>query len=80
MVRHCKRYWEERARHWVLVQSGTQNALRNIEATGDSDQDAYAQLLTTATEEKDRVAVRATEIEEKTNAKLLDDMTAPPLL
>ena len=70
----------ERARRWVLVQSGTQNALRNIEATEDSDQDAYAQLLTSATEEKDRVAVRATEVEEKTHAKLLGDMTTPPSL
>ena len=70
----------ERARRWVLVQSGTQNALRNIETTEDSDKDAYAQLLTTATEEKDRVAVRATEVEEKTHAKLLGDMTAPPSL
>ena len=42
----------ERARRWVLAQSGTQNALRNIEATEDSDKDAYAQLLTSATEER----------------------------
>ncbi len=67
----------ERARRWALVQSGTSNALRNIEATEDSDKDAYAQLLTSATEEKDRVAVRATQVEEKTHAKLLGEMTQP---
>ena len=67
----------ERARRWALVQSGTSNALRNIEATEDSDKDAYAQLLTDATEEKDRTAVRATQVEEKTHAKLLGEMTTP---
>jgi rubrerythrin len=70
----------ERARRWVLVQSGTENALRNIETTEDRDKDAYAQLLTCATEEKDRAAVRATEGEEKTHAKLLGEMTEPPSL
>lgn len=68
----------ERAWRWALVQSGTDNALRRIEATEDSDQSAYAELAASATEEKDRVAVRATEIEEKTHAKLIDEMVQPP--
>lgn len=68
----------ERARRWILVQSGTENALRRIEATEDSDTSAYAALAASATEEKDRVAVRATEIEEKTHAKLIDEMVQPP--
>jgi VIT1/CCC1 family predicted Fe2+/Mn2+ transporter/rubrerythrin len=67
----------ERARRWVLVQSGTQNALRNIESTEDSDTAAYAELQKSATEEKDRASVHATEIEEKTHAKILNDMTQP---
>ncbi|MEW5717159.1 MAG: VIT1/CCC1 transporter family protein [Chloroflexota bacterium] len=67
----------ERVRRWALVQSGTSNALRNIEATEDSDKDAYGQLLTDATEEKDRVAVRATQVEEKTHAKLIGEMAQP---
>jgi hypothetical protein len=57
-----------------------ENALRNIETTEDRDKDAYAQTLTCATEEKDRAAVRATEVEEKTHAKLLGEMTEPPSL
>lgn len=68
----------ERAWRWALVQSGTENALRRIEATEDSDTLAYAELAASATEEKDRVAVRATEIEEKTHARLLDEMVQPP--
>lgn len=67
-----------RARRWVLVQSGTENALRNIEASEDSDSAAYAELATSATEEKDRTAVRATETEERAHGKLLGEMTQPP--
>lgn len=67
----------ERARRWVMVQSGTENALRNIEATEDSDKAAYAELAKSTTNEKDRAAVRATEMEEKTHAKVLSDMSQP---
>ncbi len=65
----------ERARRWVLVQSGTESALRNIEATEDSDSAAYAALAAAANDEKDRVAVRATETEERAHGRLLNDMT-----
>jgi len=68
----------ERLRRWVWVQSGTENALRQIEAMEDRDTSAYADLMQTTTDEKDRAAVHATEIEEKTHAKLLGEMTQPP--
>ncbi len=68
----------ERARRWVLVQSGTENALRNIEASEESDTAAYAELAKSATEEKDRAAVRATETEENVHGKLLTEMTQLP--
>jgi VIT1/CCC1 family predicted Fe2+/Mn2+ transporter len=67
----------ERARRWVLAQSGTETALRNIEATEESDTAAYAELVSAATEEKDRVAVRATGTEEKVHGKLLTEMSQP---
>ncbi len=70
----------ERARRWVLVQSGNDNAMRRIESVEDSDSGAYAQLAADAVEEKDRAAVRATEIEEKAHEKLLGAMTAPGAL
>jgi VIT1/CCC1 family predicted Fe2+/Mn2+ transporter/rubrerythrin len=66
-----------RARRWVMVQSGTENAMRRIESMEDSDSGAYAQLAADAVEEQDRAAVRATEIEEKAHEKLLGTMTAP---
>ncbi len=68
----------ERARRWVLVQSGTETALRNIEAAEDSDSNAYAALAASATDEKDRAAVRATETEERAHGRLIGDMTQPP--
>ncbi len=67
----------ERARRWVLVQSGTQTALRNIEVTEDSDSAAYAALAESATDEKDRSAVRATETEERAHGRLIRDTTQP---
>ncbi|HEX7588105.1 MAG TPA: VIT1/CCC1 transporter family protein, partial [Anaerolineae bacterium] len=68
----------EQARRWVLIQSGTETALRNIEATEDSDSAAYAELAASATEKQDQVSVRATETEERAHGRLLTDMTQPP--
>jgi vacuolar iron transporter family protein len=67
----------ERVHRWVLVQSGTENALRQIEMNEESDTAAYAELAASANEEKDRAAVRATEAEERVHGKLLTEM-APP--
>lgn len=67
----------ERARRWTLVQSGTEAALRNIEATEDSDSVAYAQMAAAAADEKDRASVRATETEERAHGRLLSDMAQP---
>lgn len=68
----------DRIRRWVLVQSGTENALRNIEATEESDSAAYASLAESATDEKDRAAVRATETEERAHRRLTGEMGGPP--
>lgn len=68
----------ERFRRWIWVQSDTETALRQIEAMENSDTSAYADLMQATTEEKDRAAVRTTEIEEKTHAKLLGELTQPP--
>src|SRR5512142_2469590 len=72
-----KESWLERVRRWVLVQSGTENALRNIEATEESDTAAYAALAATATDEQDRAAVRATETEERAHRRLTGEMGQP---
>ncbi len=67
----------ERARRWVLVQSGTENALRQIEAAEERDTDTYAQLSAVAAEEHDRAAARATEREERAHGKVLGEMAQP---
>jgi VIT1/CCC1 family predicted Fe2+/Mn2+ transporter/rubrerythrin len=68
----------ERARRWLLAQSGTENALRQIEVSEVSDTGAYAELVQSTTEESDRAAVRATEAEERVHGKLLTEMAQPP--
>jgi predicted membrane protein (TIGR00267 family) len=67
----------ERARRWVLVQTGTQNALRRIEQAEESDTAAYGELVAAASEESDRAALSANAREEKTHGKLLTDMATP---
>lgn len=67
----------DRWKRWILVQSGTENALRNIEATEESDSAAYAALAAAATDEKDRQAVRATETEERAHRRLTGEMGQP---
>lgn len=67
----------ERARRWVLVQAGTETAMRNIESTEESDIAAYQALAASTKEEKDRAAVQATQTEEKAHRRLMNDMTQP---
>lgn len=62
---------------WILVQSGTENALRRIEQSEESDTKAYAALATTVTTEQDRAALRANESEERVHGQLLTEMTTP---
>jgi VIT1/CCC1 family predicted Fe2+/Mn2+ transporter/rubrerythrin len=70
--------FRERAWRWLLVQSGTENALRRIEQSEESDTAAYAELAASVTAETDRAALRANEREERVHDKLLIEMTAPP--
>jgi VIT1/CCC1 family predicted Fe2+/Mn2+ transporter/rubrerythrin len=67
----------ERARRWVLVQAGTESAMRSIESTEESDIAAYQALAASTKEEKDRAAVQATQTEEKAHRRLMNDMTQP---
>ncbi len=67
----------DRVRRWVLVQSGTETALRNIEATEESDIAAYEALAASSQQEQDRRSVRETETEERAHRRLMSDMQAP---
>lgn len=67
----------DRVRRWVLVQSGTETAMRNIEATEESDIAAYEALAASSTKEQDRHSVHETETEERAHRRLMNDMKAP---
>lgn len=67
----------ERMRRWALVQSGTQNALRNIEATEESDIAAYEALAASSADAGDRASVQQTETEERAHRRLMNDMGQP---
>lgn len=67
----------ERLWRWILVQSGTENALRRIEQSEESDTQAYAALAATVTSEQDRAALRANESEERVHGQLLTEMANP---
>lgn len=67
----------ERLWRWILVQSGTENALRRIEQSEESDTQAYAALAASVTTEQDRATLRANESEERVHSQLLTEMVNP---
>jgi VIT1/CCC1 family predicted Fe2+/Mn2+ transporter/rubrerythrin len=69
--------FSERLWRWLLVQSGTENALRRIEQSEESDTNAYAELAASVTTERDRTALRANELEEHVHSQLLTEMVTP---
>jgi len=69
--------WRERMWRWLLVQSGTENALRRIEQSEESDTAAYAQLAALAHADTDCAALRANEREEQVHSQVLQEMTTP---
>ena len=60
----------DRIWRWVLVQSGTDNALKRIESTEDADAALYADLARVAPTAEDRVAIGAVQQDEQTHSRL----------
>jgi VIT1/CCC1 family predicted Fe2+/Mn2+ transporter len=60
----------DRVWRWVLVQSGTDNALKRIESTEDDDAALYADLARVAPTTEDRVAIGAVQQDEQTHSRL----------
>ncbi|CAG0947092.1 hypothetical protein ANRL1_03660 [Anaerolineae bacterium] len=67
----------ERARRWVLLQAGTETAVRNLEAFEEDATQAYAELATVETQEASRVQVSAMRTEEKAHGRMLGEMARP---
>jgi VIT1/CCC1 family predicted Fe2+/Mn2+ transporter/rubrerythrin len=67
-----------RARRWLMLQMGTDAALRNAEASEDTATAQYADLAANETQAESRADVRAMQIEEQAHSRLLSEMTQPP--
>ncbi|MBI5653679.1 MAG: VIT1/CCC1 transporter family protein [Chloroflexi bacterium] len=67
-----------RARRWLMLQMGTEAALRNAEAFEDDATALYENLAARETKEESRIAVRAMQTEEKAHSRLLGEMIQPP--
>jgi rubrerythrin len=63
--------WRDRLRRWVLVQSGTDNALKRMEDWEDRDTAEYQQLAATAPSNADREAIAAAQADEERHSRLL---------
>lgn len=56
---------------WILVQSGTDNALKQIESAEESDEEAYGSLLELASSEVDRSAIASVQHDEEIHGRVM---------
>ena len=64
----------ERVWRWILVQSGTENALKRIESTENDADDGYEELAQLAQTESDRTSIQAVQRDEQSHARLAHDV------
>jgi len=76
-IPELKETFIQRFRRWILVRSGTQNAVKRLEETEERDTAAYEKEAALADEERDKAAMAEVEREERVHAKVLSSM-APP--
>ena len=65
----------EKARRWLLVRSGTSNAVKRLEEQEERDTDRYEAEATLALSPEDSVSMKKIKTEEKVHAKVLQSMT-----
>src|ERR1051326_60948 len=68
----------ERARRWMLLQTGTENAVRQMESAEEEADALYDEMLVTAETDKDREQIREAQLEENAHSKVLGEMFNPP--
>ena len=66
-----------RLRRWLLIQTGTDSAVRSIEVAEEFSDSLYQELLDEATENEDKTALKEIQLEEKAHGKLLGEMSQP---
>ncbi|HEY3341475.1 MAG TPA: VIT1/CCC1 transporter family protein [Anaerolineae bacterium] len=67
----------DRIRRWALVQTGIENALKQIESTEDDDTDMYVHLAQEAPSEADRDAILSVQHEEESHSRLTRTASSP---
>jgi len=65
----------EKMRRWLLVRSGTSNAVKRLEEQEDRDTERYEAEATLANNQSDSAAMNEIKKEEKVHAKILHSMT-----
>jgi VIT1/CCC1 family predicted Fe2+/Mn2+ transporter/rubrerythrin len=68
----------DRLWRWMLVQSGTDNALKRIESTEDDDEAMYVNLARVAPTENDRAVIRTVQQDEQIHSRLVGTAGAAP--
>ena len=68
----------DRIWRWVLVQSGTDNALKRIESAEEDDTRMYASLAEIAPTETDRTIIRTVQRDEEIHSRAAHSFTAKP--
>ncbi len=66
----------ERLRRWALIQTGTENALRQIENAEEDDIDLYGNLAETAPTEQDKQVIRAVQHDESGHSQVARQVTS----
>jgi VIT1/CCC1 family predicted Fe2+/Mn2+ transporter/rubrerythrin len=68
----------DKLRRWVLVQTGTDNALKQIENAEDDDTDMYQLLAQDAPTDADRAAIASVQHDEESHSRLTHGASTPP--
>jgi VIT1/CCC1 family predicted Fe2+/Mn2+ transporter/rubrerythrin len=67
----------DRLWRWILVQSGTENALKRLESAEAQDVEMYGMMMENAPEESDRVAVSAVRRDEQVHSRTFQKTQNP---
>lgn len=67
----------DKIKRWLLVRTGTDNALRRLEQAEDNDTQAYQEEAKVFSDRKDVEAIKEVEKEEKVHSKILHSITEP---
>ncbi len=64
-------------RRWLLIRTGTKNAIRRLEEAEDNDSESYQKEAKVFSDRKDVEAIKEVEKEEKVHSKILHSITEP---